>query len=92
MNHKIRQVHSFNVKWNQIYAATTNVDPDGLQNRKPILKKNKTKSTFFFVGPNWLLSMDGHDKLIGYQNSTFQLTVMGAWSESKMIVYTGFNI
>ena len=58
----------------------------------PYSKKRKRRVYFFFVGPNWLLSIEGHDKLIGYQNSTFQLTVMGAWSESKMIVYTGFNI
>ena len=43
----------------------------------PILKKKKTKSTFSSVGPNWVLSMDGYDKLKGYQNSTFPLAVYG---------------
>ena len=77
MYHKIRQVHGFNVTGIQVYAAMTDVDPDGLENRKPILKKKKTKSTFFSVGPNWVLSIDGHDKLMGYQNSTFPLAVYG---------------
>ena len=55
----------------------TDVHPEGLENRKPMLKKKKTKSTFSSVGSNWVLSMDGHDKLIGYQNSTFPLAVYG---------------
>ena len=49
----------------------TDVHPEGSENRKPILKKTKTKSTFSFVGLNLVLSMDGHDKLMVYQNSTF---------------------
>ena len=28
----------FNVTRDQVYAAVTDVDPDGLKNRKPILK------------------------------------------------------
>ena len=77
MYHKIRQVHGLNITGDQVYATLTDVDPDGLENRKPILKKKKTKSTFSSVGPNWVLSMDGHDKLMGYQNSTFSLAVYG---------------
>ena len=46
MHHKIRQVHGLNVTRDQVYAAITDVDPDGLENRKPILKKKKKKSTF----------------------------------------------
>ena len=52
MYHKIRQVHGLNVTRDQVYAAMTDVDPEGLENRKPILKKKKTKSTFSSVGPN----------------------------------------
>ena len=50
--HKIRQVHSLNVTRDQVYAAMINLHPEGLENRKPILKKKKTKSTFSSVGPN----------------------------------------
>ena len=75
--HKIRQVHSLNVTRDQVYAAMINLHPEGLENRKPILKKKKTKSTFSSVGPNQLLSVYGHDKLMGYRNSTFPLVVYG---------------
>ena len=48
------------------------------------------KSTFCSVGPNWVLSMDGHDKLMGYQSSAFPLAVHG-YSQSKIIVYSEEN-
>ena len=82
MYQKIRQVHGLNVTRDQVYAAMTDVDSKGLEKRKPILKKKKMKSTFSSVGPNWVISMDGYDKLMGYQNSTFPLAVygyMGVW-------------
>ena len=77
MHHKTKQVHGLNVTRDQVYAAMTDVDPEGLENRKPILKKKKMKITFSSVGPNWVLSMDGHDKLMGYQSRTFPLAVYG---------------
>ena len=78
MYHKIRQGHGLNVTRDQLYAAMTDVHPEELENRKPILKKKKTKSTFSSVGSNWvLLLMDGDDKLMGCQNSTFPLAVYG---------------
>ena len=52
MYHKIRQVSGLNVTRDQIYAAMTDVHPDGLKNRKTILKKKKRKNTFSSVGPN----------------------------------------
>ena len=77
MYHKVRQVIGLNVTRDQAYAAMIDVDSAGLENRKPILKKKKTKGTFSSVDPNWVLSMDGHDKLMGYQNNTFPLVVYG---------------
>ena len=79
MYHKIRQVHGLNVTRDQVHAVMTDVDPEELEKRKPILKTKKTKSTFSSVGLNWVVSMDGHGNLMGYQNSTFPLTVYGAW-------------
>ena len=38
-------------------------------------------STFFSVGPTWVLSMDGNDKLMGYQNAKFPLALYGCQSE-----------
>ena len=78
MYHKIRQVHGLNVTRDQVYATMTDVDPEGLKNRKPILKKKKTKSTFSSIGPNCVLSIDRHDKLMGYQNSTFPSALYGS--------------
>ena len=77
MYHKIRQVHGLNVTRDQVYAAITDVDPDGLENRKPILQKNKKKSTFSSVDPNWVLSMGGW---------------MYEHSQSKITVYCGLDI
>ena len=38
MYQKLRQAHGLNVTRDQAYAAMTDVDPDGIENRKPILK------------------------------------------------------
>ena len=62
-------MHGLNVIRDQVYAAMTDVHPEELENRKPILKIKKMKSTFSSVGPNWVLLMDGHGKLMGYQNN-----------------------
>ena len=75
--HKIRQEHGLMSQETKYMQPMIDVDPEGLEKRKPILKKKKTKSTFSSVSPNWVISMDGHDKLIGYQNSTFPLVVYG---------------
>ena len=61
------------------YGIMGAVDPKGLEERKPN-KKNKTKQNqgkFESPGANFVFSLDGHDKLMGYQNSTFPLAVYG---------------
>ena len=61
------------------YGIMGAVDPKGLEERKPN-KKNKTKQNqgkFESPGANFVFSPDGHDKLMGYQNSTFPLAVYG---------------
>ena len=96
MYQKIRQVHVLNVTRGQAYAAMTDVDLEGLENRKPILKKKKTKSTFSSVGPNWVLRIRGLDKLMEYQNSTSPLVVYGcmdAASQKLLFIraWTSYN-
>ena len=59
-----------------------NVDPDGLENTKSIIKKKKRKSQFSFVVSNWLLSI-GHGKSMGYQNRTFLLKAYGCMDAIK---------
>ena len=54
------------------------VDPEGLKARGGIgAKKKRRKGNFTSKGPNWVHSFDGHDKMMGYQNSTFPLAVYG---------------
>ena len=47
--HKIRQDHGLNVTRDQVYAAMTDVDPEGLEKRKPILKKINQKVHFLLL-------------------------------------------
>ena len=49
----------------------TDVDLEGLSQRQPRLKQKKEKGTFNSVGPNWVVFLDSHDKLMGFQKSTF---------------------
>jgi hypothetical protein len=53
------------------------IDPEGLEERTPGLKKRKRAGHFTTRGPNWVHSLDGHDKLMGYQNNTFPIAVYG---------------
>jgi len=51
-------------------------------------KKKATKGHFTTNGPNWVWSLDGHDKLMGYQNSTFPLAIYGCIdTASRKIVW-----
>ena len=37
----------------------------------------KAKCTFMVVGPNWVVSLDGYYKLMGFQTRTFPLSIYG---------------
>lgn len=78
MYYEIRQEHKLNVPRNLVHEIIYDLDPEGLQARLPIGKKQKEKGYFVTKGTNWVHSMDGHDKLMGYQNSTFPLAIYGA--------------
>ena len=78
MHRKVRQVHDLNVPRDLVHAAMYDLDPKGLEARGPVGKKKTIpKGSFTTKGPNWVHSLDGHDKLMGYQNSTFPLAVYG---------------
>ena len=77
LHKKLRQVHDLNVPRDLVYVVLYNVDPDALTERAPQYKKKKAKGNFISRGPNWVHSLDGHNKLIGYQNSTFPIAVYG---------------
>ena len=58
-----------------VYTVMTDLDSDGLKTRQPGNKKPKEKNTFISAGPNWVMSLEGHDKLMGFQNNTFPIAI-----------------
>ena len=78
MVQKIRQQHGLKIPRHLVYSVMQELDEEGLHNRRPGVKKRKRKGHFISIGPNWTMSMDGHDKLMGFQNSTFPLAIYGA--------------
>ena len=78
MHKKVRQQHGLNVTRDQVYDVMTELDPEGLEARGGVGgKKKRQKGHFTTKGPNWVHSLDGHDKMMGYQNSTFPLAIYG---------------
>ena len=71
MTQKIRQKYKMKVPRDLVHNLMFYIDPDGLAARLPGAKKKKTKGHFITLGPNWTYSLDGHDMLMGFQNSTF---------------------
>ncbi len=71
MHKKVRQEHNLNVPRDLVHAVMTELDPEGLQERGGvgIKKTNRGKGNFTTKGPNRVHSLDGHDKLMRYQNS-----------------------
>lgn len=78
MHKKIRQVHQLDVPRDLVHAVMYELDPEGLENRAVGTKKRKPKVHFTTKGPNFVHSVDGHDKLMGYQNSTYPLAIYGS--------------
>ena len=72
MQLKIRQKYEVKASRDDVYNVMYDLAPGQLEERRPhFKKKKKRKGNFVSNGPNWVLSLDGHDKLMGYQNSTF---------------------
>ena len=79
MQKKIRQKCELNVPRDLVHAVMYDLDPEGLEARGvgAKLKGRKAKGHFTTKGPNFVHSVDGHDKLMGYQNSTYPLAIYG---------------
>ena len=71
MHNKIRQEYLLNIPRNLVHAVMFDLDLEGLETRCPTGKKRTTKGHFSTKGTNWVHWMDGHDKLMGYQNVSF---------------------
>ena len=78
MQNKLRQEHNLLVPRDLVHAVMFDLDEEGLAARCPVRKKGRAKGHFTTKGTNWVCSLDGHDKLMGYKNSTFPLAVYGA--------------
>ena len=78
LHQKIRQEQLLNVPRDLVYAVLQEMDPEGLESRAVGVKNKKKKEPFRTRGPNWVHSVDGHDKLMGFQNDTFPLAIYGS--------------
>ena len=78
MHKKVRQEYNLHVTRDAVYNVMYDLDPEGLEARGGIgAKKKRKKGNFSSKGPDFVHSLDGHDKMMGYQNSTFPLAVYG---------------
>ena len=89
MQNTVRQKHKSHVPRDAVHAMMYFVDPAGLEGRNPAVKKQKrVKGNFTTKGPNWVFSLDGHAKLMGYQKSTFPLAIYGCLdTASRKIIF-----
>ena len=79
MQKKLRQEHELNVPRDLVYAVMQEVDLEGLETRGGVGNgRLKKKGKYTTTVPNFVHSLDGHDKLMGYQNSTFPLAIYGS--------------
>ena len=77
MNEKLRTEYSIYVPRHLVHNVMCDVDPEGIAARQLNKKIKKHKQPFTSEGPLWVASLDGHDKLCGYQSSTVPLGVYG---------------
>ena len=75
MHNKIRQEYELNVPRDLVHDVMYELDPDGLAARRPGKNRGKKKGHFATKGVDWVHSLDGHDKLMGFQNSTFPIAI-----------------
>ena len=64
------------------------LDKDGIDARSVKKKVRKVKKPFVSGGSDWLYSLDGHDKLMGFQNWTFPIAVYRCLDKfSRTVMY-----
>lgn len=77
MNQKWRTEHNILLPRHLVHKMMAELDPEGLEARNLQRKRKKAKGHFSSKGLLRLVSLDGHEELCGYQNSTFPLRVYG---------------
>ena len=88
LNQKLRTEHDIKVPRHLVHTVLADLDPAGLDARRLQNKGKKPKIPFSSSGPLWVVSLDGHDKLCGYQNSTFPVCIYGCldtFSEKDLV-------
>ena len=83
MQKKVRLEHGLNAPRDLVHAVMHDLDPEGLKARALGMKTKKKKGQFISKGANFVHSVDGHDKLMGFQNSTYPLAVYGCIDTSS---------
>ena len=67
LNPKLRKPTALDL----VYSVFTEMDPESLKGGAVNKKFNRKKVPFSSEGPLWVVSLDGYDKLCGYQYWTF---------------------
>ena len=80
---KKRKDYGLNTPRDLVHAVMQDLDPDSLKARALGMKTKKKKGQFTSKGGNFVHSLDGHDKLMGYQNSTYPVAVYGCIDTSS---------
>ena len=83
MTRKLRVVHDIQVPRDVVNAAMYDLDPDALQERQPCTRDKRKRGQFVTRGVNWTWSLDGHNKLMGFENWTFPLGVYGCYDTAS---------
>ena len=96
LTQKLRVEHDIKVPRHLVYNMLTTMDPEGVEARcvQKKKKKKKEKISFTCEGPLAVVSLDGHDKLCGYQNWTFPLGIYGAmdtFSRKILFIYVCYS-
>ena len=70
MHKKVRQVHQLNVPRKLVNEVMYDLDPQSLEERTLARNRPRIRGNFVTKGVNWVHSMDGHAKLMGFQKDT----------------------
>ena len=77
MNMKLRVEHGIKVPRNLVHNIMQTLDKDGIDTGSVKKRAKKAKKLFVSGGSDCLYSLDVHDKLMGFQNSTFPISIYG---------------
>ena len=77
LHQNIRQRYCIKVPRDLVHNVMFDVNPDFLIERHLENKKKKKGHFFLKAQTGWVWFLDGHDKMMGYQNSIFPLAVYG---------------